>query len=69
MNGSAAVTRGMSWLNGLFDNHIVDRLVNLLANRTFDLGTRLRRVQTGSINAYLYVIIGTVTVVMLARLM
>jgi NADH-quinone oxidoreductase subunit L len=69
VDGSARLTAGFSWLNGLFDNHVVDRLVNILADRTFDLGTRLRRVQTGSINAYLYVIVGAVTAVLIARLM
>jgi NADH-quinone oxidoreductase subunit L len=68
VDGSARLTVALSWLDGLFDDYVVDRLVNLLANRTFDLGTRLRRVQTGNINAYLYVIVGTVTVVLIARL-
>jgi NADH-quinone oxidoreductase subunit L len=69
VNGSARVTTLLSRVNGLFDNYVVDWLVNLLANETFALGTRLRRIQTGSINAYLYVIVGTVTVVLIARLM
>jgi len=69
VNGAAALTRGVSWLNGLFDNWIIDGLVNVLADRTYDVGARLRRVQTGSINAYLYVIVGTVTIVLLARLL
>jgi NADH-quinone oxidoreductase subunit L len=69
VNGSAYVTRGVSWFNGLFDNKVVDWLVNVLANRTYDLGNRLRHVQTGNINAYLYVIVGTVTLVLIARLL
>jgi NADH-quinone oxidoreductase subunit L len=69
VNGSAALTRAASALNGVFDNRIVDAIVNALANRTFALGTRLRHVQTGGINAYLYVIVGTVTIVLLARLL
>jgi NADH-quinone oxidoreductase subunit L len=69
VNGSAALTRAASVLNGIFDNRIVDAIVNAVANRTFALGTRLRHVQTGGINAYLYVIVGTVTIVLLALLM
>jgi NADH-quinone oxidoreductase subunit L len=69
VNGSARLTAAIAWLNGLFDNYVVDRLVNVLADRTFDLGTRLRRVQTGSINAYLYAIVGAVTVALIAQLL
>ncbi len=69
VNATAAITRRVSAFNGMFDNRVVDALVNLLANRTYALGTRLRHVQTGGINAYLYVIVGAVTVVLLARLM
>jgi NADH-quinone oxidoreductase subunit L len=69
VNGTASVTRAVSAFNGIVDNRIVDALVNLVANRTFALGTRLRHVQTGGINAYLYVIVGTVTLVLIARLM
>ncbi|TMA75233.1 MAG: NADH-quinone oxidoreductase subunit L [Deltaproteobacteria bacterium] len=69
VNGAARLTVTLSWLDGLFDDYVVDKLVNVLADRTYDLGARLRRVQTGNINAYLYVIVGAVTIVLLARLM
>ncbi len=45
---------------GMFDDGVIDGLVNLGANATFAMGNRLRRVQTGSINTYLYVIVGGV---------
>jgi len=69
VNATAAITRRVSAFNGLFDARVVDALVDLVANRTYALGTRLRHVQTGGINAYLYVIVGTVAVVLLARLL
>lgn len=69
VNGVARLTVLLSYLDGLFDSYVVDAIVNLLANWTYDLGARLRRLQTGNINAYLYVIVGTVTLVLLARLM
>jgi NADH-quinone oxidoreductase subunit L len=68
VDGSAAVTRAIARLEGRFDERIVDAVVNGLANTTYALGGRLRRVQTGNVNAYLYVVVGTVMIVLLARL-
>jgi len=69
VDGAARVTVLLARADGLFDNYVVDAIVNALANRTADVGARVRRLQTGNINAYLYVIVGTVTVVLIARLM
>jgi NADH-quinone oxidoreductase subunit L len=69
VNLSASVTRAVSWLNGLFDNLVVDGAVNALAAVTRFAGGRVRRLQTGEINAYLYVIVIAVVGVMVARLM
>ena len=68
VDGSAAVTRAIARLEGRFDNAVVDAIVNGLANATYALGGRLRRVQTGNVNAYLYVVVGTVMIVLIARL-
>jgi NADH-quinone oxidoreductase subunit L len=57
VNGVAALIRFVAWLNGLFDTYIIDALVNALANVTYWLGNRFRRLQTGNINGYLYGII------------
>ena len=54
VNGAAALTRFSSWLNGLFDLYIIDGIVNAVANITFWFGNRIRRIQTGNINGYLY---------------
>jgi len=69
VDGSAAVTRGVSWFNGLFDLYIIDGMVNRVADLTMGLGTRFRQLQTGSINGYLYVVVVGVVVVIVARLM
>jgi NADH-quinone oxidoreductase subunit L len=69
VDGAAAVTRLVSWLNGLFDNYVIDGMVNRIADGTILLGNRFRRLQTGSINGYLYVIVLGVVVAMVARLM
>ena len=69
VNGVAWLTTIVSWLNGLFDNYVVDGLVNGLAGAASFVGGRVRRLQTGSINAYLYVIVIAVVGVMVARLL
>jgi NADH-quinone oxidoreductase subunit L len=60
VDGAARVTAFLAWLNGWFDNIVIDGLVNALADATFAIGNRLRQIQTGSINVYLYVIVGAV---------
>jgi NADH-quinone oxidoreductase subunit L len=67
VNLSATVTVFGAWLSGLIDNYVVDGLVNLAANATLAAGGRLRRLQTGSINGYLYGILAAVTLILLVR--
>jgi NADH-quinone oxidoreductase subunit L len=69
VNLAASITVFGSWLSGLFDNYIVDGLVNAASLVTLDLGGRLRRLQTGSINGYLYGILAAVMVILLVRAM
>jgi len=69
VDGAAYLTRAVSWINGLFDNYIIDGLVNRIADATVGIGGRFRQLQTGSINGYLYVIVVGVVAVMIARLM
>ena len=68
VDGAAALTRFVSWLNGLFDQYIIDGIVNLIANVTFGIGNKLRRVQTGNINSYLYGILIAVLLLIIAKL-
>ncbi|HEV8343149.1 MAG TPA: NADH-quinone oxidoreductase subunit L [Candidatus Binatia bacterium] len=68
VDGSAKTTAFVSWLNGLFDNYVVDWMVNTVANLTFWAGGKFRRVQTGNINSYLYVILGAVVLAIIVRL-
>jgi NADH-quinone oxidoreductase subunit L len=68
VDGSAKTTAFISWLNGLFDNYVVDWMVNALANITFWAGGKFRKVQTGNINSYLYVILGAVVLAIIVRL-
>jgi NADH-quinone oxidoreductase subunit L len=69
VNLSAKITVFTSWLSGIFDNYVVDGLVNFASNVTLDAGERLRRLQTGSINGYLYGILAAVMLILLARAM
>jgi NADH-quinone oxidoreductase subunit L len=67
VNSAATFTLFGAWLSGLFDNYVVDGLVNLAANFTLASGSRLRRLQTGSINGYLYGILAGVMLILLVR--
>jgi NADH-quinone oxidoreductase subunit L len=68
VDGSAALTRFVSWFNGLFDNYIIDGIVNAIANLTFWAGNKFRRVQTGNINGYLYGILIAVVLAIIVKL-
>ena len=67
VNGAASVTKLVSFINGRIDLHVVDGLVNMTANVVHGVGGAVRRIQTGSINAYLYVLVIVVTAVLFAR--
>ena len=68
VDGSAKTTAFVSWVNGLFDNHVVDWIVNKIADSTFGAGDKFRKVQTGNINSYLYVVLGAVVVAIIVKL-
>jgi NADH-quinone oxidoreductase subunit L len=57
VNGAATVVRLVSEWGGLFDKYVVDGAVNGVANGTYFVGRRVRHLQTGEINAYLYVVV------------
>jgi len=69
VDGSASVTVLISRVNRLFDDYVVDGAVNGVAWVTAYFGAWARRLQMGSINGYLYVIVLAVVGVMLARLL
>lgn len=68
VNGSAALTRFVSWFNGLFDHYVVDGLVNAVGNITFWAGNKFRRIQTGNINSYLYGILIAVVLAIIVKM-
>ncbi len=67
VNLVATVTRLTSSVNGALDNRVVDGLVNATADVIHALGGSLRRLQTGSVNGYLYALVVGATAVLLVR--
>ncbi|HWP67613.1 MAG TPA: NADH-quinone oxidoreductase subunit L [Candidatus Limnocylindria bacterium] len=56
VNAAGAAGRGIGWLIGLFDAGVIDGAVNGVADGAYVAGRSLRRLQSGAITAYLYVI-------------
>ncbi|MDO8433610.1 MAG: NADH-quinone oxidoreductase subunit L [Candidatus Binatus sp.] len=67
VNLAGRITVLVSSISGLIDNYIVDGLVNYASNFTLDVGGRLRRLQTGSINGYLYGFLAAIMLILLVR--
>jgi NADH-quinone oxidoreductase subunit L len=57
VNGAATVVRLISQVGGLIDTYLVDGAVNGVASATWMIGGQMRKLQTGTINAYVYVIL------------
>ncbi len=67
VNESARVTAAFSAFNGWLDLRFVDGIVNTLASGTVFSGSRLRKVQTGQVQSYLFAVLGGVVVIILIR--
>ena len=57
VHAAAAIVRGASQVGGWVDRTIVDGVVDGVADGAWAAGARLRRLQSGAINAYLYVVV------------
>jgi NADH-quinone oxidoreductase subunit L len=68
VNGAAWVVRVVSQGYGLFDQYVVDGAVNGVATVTSAVGGRVRRLQTGNINGYLYVVVLALVGMMVVRI-
>jgi NADH-quinone oxidoreductase subunit L len=60
VNGISVVVRLVAWINGAIDTYLVDGLVNFVAEGTLTAGDKLRTVQTGRIQNYVYGLLGGV---------
>ena len=68
VNGAGYLFRFFSWVIGLFDDGIVDVLVNGIATVFQGAGEGLRRIQTGRIQTYLvYVCFSVLLLIFLYR--
>jgi NADH-quinone oxidoreductase subunit L len=64
LHAVAHATKWVSWLDGRFDNGVIDGLANLLGNTTFKVGVSLRNLQTGYLRSYvLFLVLAVVGIV------
>ncbi len=60
VNGVGVAVRAVAWINGTIDAKIVDGAVNFVAEGTLKAGHKLRGLQTGRIQNYIYGALGGV---------
>jgi NADH-quinone oxidoreductase subunit L len=60
VNGAGVLGKGAAWVTGAIDHYLVDGAVNFVAEGTLSAGQRLRQVQTGRIQSYVYGLLGGV---------
>ena len=66
VNGVGVVTRDfLAVFTGAFDNRVVDGIVNRVAQITWAVGGRIRRIQTGAIQTYLFVVLAGIVLLIL----
>ncbi len=66
VNGVGTVTRDiLAAFVGIFDNRVVDGLVNRVAQVTWAIGGKVRRIQTGAIQTYLFVVLAGIVLLIL----
>jgi hypothetical protein len=69
VDGSATLTALWSRVTGIFDLGFIDGAVNTISDSVLDWGSRLRKVQTGGINACLYAIVAGVIGITIVRML
>src|SRR5258708_6607359 len=62
VNGAGVLARGAAWVTGAIDHYLVDGVVNFVAEGTLSAGSKLRTIQTGRIQSYVYGLLGGVAV-------
>jgi NADH-quinone oxidoreductase subunit L len=60
VNAFGVGARAVAWLNGAIDHYLVDGAVNFVAEGTLSAGDKLRALQTGRIQNYVYGLLGGV---------
>ncbi len=66
VNGVATITRAIfAAFIDFFDNRVIDGIVNRVAKVIWSVGGRVRRIQTGAIQTYLFVVLGGIVLIIL----
>ena len=66
VNGVATITRAVfAAFIGFFDNRVIDGIVNRVAKVIWSVGGRIRKIQTGAIQTYLFVVLGGIVFIIL----
>jgi len=60
VNGVGVLARSAAWVTGAIDHYLVDGVVNFVAEGTLNAGAKLRELQTGRIQNYVYGLLGGV---------
>jgi NADH-quinone oxidoreductase subunit L len=60
VNGVGVLTRLAAWVTGAIDKYLVDGAVNFVAEGTLAAGSKLRTLQTGRVQNYVYGLLGGV---------
>jgi NADH-quinone oxidoreductase subunit L len=60
VNGVSVLARGASWVTATIDAYLVDGIVNFVAEGTLQAGNKLRSLQTGRVQNYVYGLLGGV---------
>jgi NADH-quinone oxidoreductase subunit L len=68
VNGSATLTKLLSWVVGFFDNKVIDGMVNGVAALVAAWGRQFRRIQTGKLQNYLLGFVAVALVIVVVRL-
>ena len=67
VNGVGVVGRSAAWITSSIDGYIVDGVVNFVAEGIGKTGDKLRSMQTGRVQNYVYGILGGVTVLAIVQ--
>lgn len=65
VNGSAWVTKKISYLSGLFDTYVVDGFVNFTAFFSGFVGFSFKKLQTGKVQTYIVFVVFSVVILLL----
>ena len=69
VDGFAWLARKFAGVDAWIDRHLVDGLINVIADYTWRAGLSLKKVQTGRLRQYvMFIVVGTVALIVLASL-